>query len=261
MDSATDVVKTSASSNADSFFKTVFNFDEDGKAEMMNILQYLVLAIIPCVIILKTIKFVIPEEDDSKGSLEILAEIIAQLALMIFLIHFSDKAIRFVPTYSGVKYPAMPLPVLTMMLPFMIIILTMQTKLGAKVEILFERLMDAWHGRSEDAVKQKDSKAKNNVKVSQPLAGQHQVSRADHMDNGPGLLPNNPGVTTQVPNLTSMPTQQNPDFNLMYQNEVTPMPGAQSPGNNQEGFMDGGLLGNNEPLAANSVLGGGFSSW
>ncbi len=261
MDSATDVVKTSASSNADSFFKTVFNFDEDGKAEMMNILQYLVLAIIPCVVILKTIKFVIPEEDDSKGSLEILAEIIAQLALMIFLIHFSDRLLDSYQHIAVLNILLCHYTVLTMMLPFLIIILTMQTKLGAKVEILFERLMDAWHGRSEDAVRQKDSKAKNNVKVSQPLAGQHQVSRADHMDNGPGLLPNNPGVTTQVPNLTSMPTQQNPDFNLMYQNEVTPMPGAQSPGNNQEGFMDGGLLGNNEPLAANSVLGGGFSSW
>ena len=255
MDSATEVVKTSTS-KTEGFFKTVFNFDEDGKAEMMNLLQYLVLAIIPCVVILKTIKYIIPEEDDTKGSLEILAEIIAQLTIMVLMIHFSDRAIRYCPTYSGVNYPTHSSPTLIIMLPFMIVLLTMQTKLGEKVNILFERVMDLWHGRSEDAVRQKESK--NNVKVSQPLAGQHHVSRADGLDNMPGLLPNNPGVTTQVPNLTSMPTQQNPDFNLMYQNEVTPMPGAQAPGG-QEGFVGGGMM---EPMAANAALGGGgFGSW
>ena len=110
MDSATDVVKTSASSNADSFFKTVFNFDEDGKAEMMNILQYLVLAILPCIIILKAVGAIIPEEDDSKGSIEILAEISWSTSALILLMYFSDKAIRYVPTYSGIANVACIMP-------------------------------------------------------------------------------------------------------------------------------------------------------
>ena len=45
-------------------------------------------------------------------------------------------------------------------------------------------------------------------------------------------------------------------FNQMYQNEVTPMPGAQTPGG-QEGFIGGGMP---EPMAANA-FGGGFSNW
>ena len=255
MDSATDVVKTS-SSNAEGFFKTVFNFDDDSKGEMMNMIQYMCLAVLPCIIILKAVGAIIPEEDDTKGSIEILAEIVGQLALLVILMYFANKAIRYVPTYSGIAYVASSSQGghINFLLPFMILLLTMQTKIGQKVNILYDRLLDQWHGRNEDAVP--EHKAKNNVKVSQPLAGQHHVSRADTMDNGPGLLPSNPGITTQVPNLAGMPTQQSPDFNQMYQNEVTPMPGAQTPGG-QEGFIGGGMM---EPQAANA-FGGGFSSW
>jgi hypothetical protein len=50
------------------------------------------------------------------------------------------------------------------------------------------------------------------------------------------------------------PTQQLPNYNEMYQHDPTPLVGAATPGQT-EGF-------NNEPMAANSVLGGGFgSSW
>ena len=49
-------------------------------------------------------------------------------------------------------------------------------------------------------------------------------------------------------------TQQSPDFNKMYSGPNTPLVNASTPG---ESFQDMG-----EPMAANSVLGGGFgSSW
>ena len=87
MEKATDVVK-SVPNDATGFFKTVFNFDEDSKAEMMNLLQYMVLAIIPCVIILKAVRVLIPEEDESKGTIEIVAEIIGQIAFMAIAMYF-----------------------------------------------------------------------------------------------------------------------------------------------------------------------------
>ena len=40
---------------------------------MMNMVQYSVLALVPVVLLLKGIKNFVPEDDDSKGSLEILA--------------------------------------------------------------------------------------------------------------------------------------------------------------------------------------------
>jgi hypothetical protein len=252
MEKATDIVK-SVPNDATGFFKTVFNFDEDSKSEMFNLLQYMVLAIIPCVIILKAVRVLVPEEDESKGTVEIAVEIIAQIAFMAIAMYFSNKAIRYVPTYSGSNYMG-GTDMTGFMLAFMVLLLTMQTKIGAKVNILFERVMDLWHGRSEDAVHVKDGK--NNVKVSQPLAGRHAPSQADSLDNM-RLLPNNPGVTMQVPNTTNIQPQQSPDFNLMYQNQVTSMPGAASPGGGMESF--GGMP---EPMAANDALGsGGFSSW
>lgn len=260
MEKATDIVK-SVPNDATGFFKTVFNFDEDSKSEISNLLQYMVLAIIPCIIILKAVRILVPEEDDTKGSIEITTEIIAQIAFMAIAMYFSNKAIRYVPTYSGTNYIG-GTDLTGFMLPFMVLLLTMQTKIGAKVNILFERVMDLWHGRTEDAVQVKVEK--NNVRVSQPLAGRHTPSQADSLDTMQ-LLPNNPGVTMQVPNTTNTNTRQSSDFNLMYQNQTTPMPGASSPGGGMESFepmpANGGME-SFEPMAANGALGGGaFSTW
>lgn len=246
METATDVVR-SVSIDSTGFFKTVFNVDEDSKAEMFNLLQYMIIAIIPCVIILKVVRILVPEEDESKGSIEIVAEIVAQIAFMAIAMYFSNKAIRYVPTYSGYNYVGST-DLISFALPFMVLLFTMQTKIGAKVNILFERLIDLWHGRSEDAVKIND--IKNSIKISQPLAGRHSPSQADSLDTMQ-LLPNKPGVTRQVP-ITNTQPQQSPDFNHMYQEQITPMPGSATPGA-METF---------EPIAANDSIGSGsFSNW
>jgi hypothetical protein len=235
MESANDVVKA-INNDKDGFFKTVFNFNDDSKKEMLNIIQYLILSIIPCVLILKTVRYTMPEEDESKGSLEILAEILGQVTFLILAMYFSNKAIRYIPTYSGVNYVTSQ-DELSFLLPFMILLLTMQTKIGLKVNILFDRALDLWYGKNEDA---KISQGKNNIRVTQPLSGQYNPSQADN-DNM-NLLPTNTSMTTQIP---TMNPQQSPDFNSMYQSQNTPMPGAQQPGI--------------EPMAANEM--GGFSSW
>ena len=51
--------------------------------------------------------------------------------------------------------------------------------------------------------------------------------------------------------------QQSPDFNQMYQNTVTPIPGAATPGGGQ---LPPSVM--SEPMAANEALGGSMgSSW
>ena len=84
-----------------SFIKHVFNFDNDTKCEILNVSQYLLLAIIPMAFYNYMVDSVIPEVDDSKSNLEILFEVIGQLTLIfagMFLIH---RIITFVPSYSG----------------------------------------------------------------------------------------------------------------------------------------------------------------
>lgn len=242
MENVSETIKSSKSDKM-GFFEYVFNFDDENKNNIMNMLQYTVLSIIPVILILKLTKNIFPEEDETKGSLEITAESIGQLLVIMLGIWFTNKIIQFIPTYSGEAYHKFN--EITFILPFMIILATMQTKLGAKFNILTNRVMELWTGKTAE-VSTQQGQQNNGVRVSQPFAGQgvqmqpqmHQPSQADHLDINQ-ILPRN----TQ---LTAMPQQQKPDFNQMYQNQAMGQPMTES-------F---------EPMAANGALGGMFgSSW
>ena len=49
------------------FFKHVFNFDDESKAEILNIIQYALLAIIPVIILNKLMSKYVPESNENKG--------------------------------------------------------------------------------------------------------------------------------------------------------------------------------------------------
>ena len=247
MENVSETIKSSKSDKM-GFIEYVFNFDDENKNNIMNMLQYTVLSIIPVILILKLTKNIFPEEDDTKGSLEITAESIGQLLMIMLGIWFTNKIIQFIPTYSGEAYHKFN--EITFIIPFMIILATMQTKLGAKFNILTNRVMNLWTG-TQPEVSTQQGQQNNGVRVSQPFAGQgpqmqqqfHQPSQADHLDINQ-ILPRN----TQ---LTAMPQQPKQDFNQMYQNQAMGGGGQGQP--MTESF---------EPMAANGALGGMFgSSW
>ena len=95
---------TSDDSNKN-FFKHVFNFDDESKSEILNIIQYALIAIIPVVLLNKTIGKYVPEADDKKGSLEISAEIIIQVIVTFIGLLLIHRIITFIPPYSETKYP------------------------------------------------------------------------------------------------------------------------------------------------------------
>ena len=154
------------------FFKYVFNFDDENKAQILNMLQYGILAIIPTIIILKITKNIVPEENEDKGSLEILVESVGQLILILLLIWLSNKVISYVPTYSKVEYPEFN--IISVLLPWLVVLFTMQTKLGHKINILAERLTNVWEGNISLGEKKKEP-----LKVRQPFSGMHQPSQAE----------------------------------------------------------------------------------
>ena len=231
-----DIDNITQSKEPMSFINYLLTLDEDNKIDLLNIIQYTVLAIIPIILILKAVKHFVPEEDESKGNLEILLESVGQIIFMLIGLWFTDRIIRYFGTYSGKEYQAFNS--ITFILPFLLIISTMQTKLGSKINILIERTMDLINGNNEA---KENVKQEKNVKVSQPIAGQHQPSQSDTLDTSQ-LLPSNRG-------LTSIPQQNtnNTDFNGMYQNTSNPLQNANTPGQN-------------EPLAANDG-GSMFGSW
>jgi hypothetical protein len=238
------------------FLKHVFNFDDESKSEILNIVQYSLIAIIPIIILNKSMAKYVPEVDEKKGSLEITAEIIIQIIVMFIGLLIIHRIITFVPTYSGTKYPEYN--IIFNILAILMITLSLQTKLGEKVSVLFERVTELWEGKSENKNK---NKKQGNVKVTQPISGQI-ISNQQTSMNQAAM---NQAMYTDGTSINSLPTsdmtssqytmspQQLPDYNSMHRQDTTQLVGAASPGS-MEGF--------NEPMAANSVLGGGFgSSW
>jgi len=227
MESLDELSKTS--SGKPGFFKHVFNFDEESKAEMLNIVQYSVLALIPVVIINKIMQRFVPEADEEKGSFEISAEILAQVIVMFLGILIVHRIITFIPTYSGEKYASFS--VTNIILSMLVIILSLQTKLGEKVSILVDRVIQLWEGPKDT---KNGKKGNGNVKVSQPIS-QNQTAMNQSL--------NSMGSTSisALPQAQPTMTQQLPNYDQMYQQDSTPLVGAATPG--EESF---------EPMAANS---------
>jgi len=225
-----------SSSGKPGFIKHVFNFNEDSKAEIMNIVQYSVLALIPVVVINKLMQRFVPEANEDNSSLQISVEVLAQVLVMFLGILLIHRIITFVPTYSGEKYA--DFSITNIILAMLIIILSLQTKLGEKVSILVDRLMELWDGPKDT----KGKKGQTNVKVSQPIS-QNQMAMSQSL--------NSSGTTSisSLPMNSPAPTQQLPDYNNMYQQDPTPLVGAASPTTESFG-----------PLAANEIGGGAFGS-
>jgi hypothetical protein len=221
------------------FFKHVFNFDDDSKTELMNIVQYAILALIPVVILNKTMQRFVPEADDEKGNFEILAEIVGQVVVMFMGILLIHRIITFIPTYSGEKYG--DFAITNIILAVLVIILSLQTKLGEKVSIIVDRVMEMWEGPKDDKKGKKSNKGQASVKVSQPIVqGQNAMNQSL----------NSMGTTSINTLPIAQPTTQAlPDYNNMAHQEMN---SGMNMGMASESF---------EPMAANaggSSFGGAF---
>ena len=236
-----------SSDDSKGFLKHVFNFDDDSKYDILNIIQYAIIALIPVIILNKSMSNYVPEADDKKSSVELSAEIIIQIIVMFIGLLIIHRVITFVPTYSGVKYP--DFNIVFIILAVLMITLSLQTKLGEKVSILFDRLMDLWNGTDSSKKKGKSG----NVKVTQPIAGQQMGGSITGQ-----VMPQSQPTYTDGTAINSLPTssstQQLPNYDNMYKQQNTPLVNAATPGG-MEGFQ--------EPMAANEAFGGfgGWSSW
>ena len=182
-----NIISEARSLNQNTFLNHVFDTSEEGKAEILNVVQYAVTGILPIVALNKTIQKFIPEADIEKSSLEVLAEIFIQIVVMFIGIVLIHRLITYFPTYSGYKYEAFNLT--TVILAFLVIVLSLQTKMGIKVNILVDRALEMWNGPSKETVRKESKRPVNN----------HAVSQADSLDNSGvqnGVFPPAPAVAT-----------------------------------------------------------------
>jgi hypothetical protein len=227
-----EILQEASSITKKSFFSHVLSMTEDSNAEVLNIIQYSLTGVIPIVLLNKTIQRFIPEADPDNSSIEILAEIAMQIVIMFVGIIIVHRMITYIPTYSGFKYENLHLT--NVVLAFLIIVLSIQTKLGLKVNILFDRIVELWNGPSYE-----NMQGKKNVKVSKPVS-RHSSSQADYLDNNniqSGSFPPAPVATTrQTSNMDNYDNMMNGGGNSSFQ-DINP-----------------------GPMAANGLLGGSFGS-
>jgi len=222
------------SSHKDGFFSYMFNLDEEVKHDILNSVQYTVLAIIPVTIILYFIRKYVPDPDDEKSSLVILAEIIIQLSVIVISLTFIDRLINYIPTFTGTRYHHMN--VFNVIIGLLFVLLTIQTKLGEKARMLVYRAEDFILG---------DKNVKEDKQQDQAQQGQQQMSQQfNPLPPVPVQGPYSHPVNVNMRNAQG-PKEQLPNYNKMYANTANPLINANTPG--MENF---------EPMAANEALGG-----
>jgi hypothetical protein len=208
-----------------SFFNHIFSTSDESKAEFLNVVQYSLIGIFPIVFLNKTIQKFIPDLDIEKSSLEILAEIFIQILFMFFGIIFIHRFITFFPTYSGFKYDSFSLT--NVILAFFIIIFSIQTKLGLKVNTLFTRASSAFFG---DSNQHEDN---NKLRPFKHFTNQNLTHTANHN--------------------TNHSNSQADFYDHSTNNPISILP---TPTNNSSNFQDSF----SGPVAANSFIGSSFGA-
>jgi hypothetical protein len=226
-----ELLQETADITRKSFLSHVLSMSDESNAEILNVIQYSSMGVVPIVVLNKLIHRFIPDADPEKSSLEILFEVFIQLVVMFCGVIIIHRMINYVPTYSGFKYESLNLT--NVILAFLIIVLSIQTKLGIKVNILFDRVLELWNGPEHNKEGMKDKGVRKRDATSN-----HAPSQADFLDDSGmqrGAFPPAPVASTQ-------------------QNSVGESSNHMMQSGMNEGMMSMG------PAAANGVLGGSFGS-
>jgi hypothetical protein len=198
------------------FLNHVFNFENESKNEMVNIVQYSVLGVIFVTLLNKGVQSYIPEIDRDKGTLAIVSEIMIQVIVLFIGILFIHRIITYLPTMSGVPYADQN--IITTILPVLIVMLSI-SKLGEKVSILLDRIFNDVPTQS--------------VKLTpkQPIVNTNTNTNAPPLQ----ILPS--GINTSNP--MAIPE---PDFNTMFSGPNNPMVNANEPAEPMPSNYAGGSI-------------------
>jgi len=209
-------------SSANTIIKHIFKFDDDTKTTLMNLSQYTVLAIIPVAILQNISEKVFPEFDGSKGTMELLAEILGQSLMTLVGLFFIHRVITAVPTFSGSAMGDLNL--FSIIVVFLLTSFMFDGKVEKKFKAISERMIDLWEGKSSDDKDKKKQGQKQQgggsvVSVSQPISRggmpTHSPSRADYLNSPNAQM----SATQMLPPVQqqqqqpSLPTQQVPQQN------------------------------------------------
>ena len=87
------------------FFSWVFYMDSKMKTELINIGQYIGLALLLYSFLIYIMNMYLPFIDESNSSIEIIIRLFLFVYILFYSIYFINRVICYIPTFSGVSYP------------------------------------------------------------------------------------------------------------------------------------------------------------
>ena len=237
------------------FIKHVFSLDGQSKAQLINVVQYIILGVIPVAILDHLLLENFPSSDfEGKSSVQLLGEVIGQLVISVLAIELVHRVVTGIPTYTGVAIPDLNLFQIAISLLFT----TIYAKgvIGTKVRILTRRAQDLWEG------KESQDKAPKKASPGMKAAGAmpvHRPSRADNLlGSGGGMAGMGQRVAPPPPQkqqVAMSPPQEayGATSSALYSGgDANPLVNAATPGGESMQVM--------EPMAANDFMGGSFGT-
>lgn len=230
----------------ESIFNHLFSIEGSYKADIINVLQFSFISVIPVVLLNKLIQYVIPEASTSAGNAEICMEIVGQLLILVIGLILINRFVTYFTTYSGEPYPKMS--VIYFVLGLLTVLISIQSRLGEKINILFDRLVEAWSGEKSSKSKSRKSTSKQDTIPDVQVLGRiRPISNPD---------------TTQLSSLPVINQSLNTQPIQPIGNGYEPSMQYNNPNydTNRQQISPEYPSMNDEPTAANSMLGGSFGS-
>ena len=180
-------------SKTESFLGYMTTISTLEKNEILNVIQYIVLIVIPLVLLLKFMKEYIPPDSASKSSIEITVEVVIQLSLIFIAFWLIHKVIMYIPTYSTVPYEKLNLIQIAM--PVVFLLFCMKSSISEKVSILLDRFMTLTGIRTEAMEDKKKQKGQAQGQPGQPAMPNQMPQMPPPMAHS--MNPNPPMNTSQ----------------------------------------------------------------
>lgn len=179
------------------FVSKFTEFDNDTKTNLMNSIQYIVIAAIPVACSTQLLKYLFDNaEPETKGTVELLAEIVGQAVVTLILLFIVHKFVIAIPTYTSVGIAPINYTTLSIIVVASLF-LTNSFRITDKFNRFVDKVKEMWDGKPSEDKKHNET---GKVSVSQPISGRpqtaptHQVSRADYVQtqqnvNQPPIVP------------------------------------------------------------------------
>ncbi len=82
------------------FMNHLLKFDGDTKGDLLNVIQYSILGLIPVVLFNKNILTLFPAAQEEKGNVELVVEVVGEIITIFLGIFLINRLITYIPTYS-----------------------------------------------------------------------------------------------------------------------------------------------------------------